>query len=117
MTTATRRSGAALGALVIMGLVGAVALPVHAGTPALTTPTVTAPSVTAPSVTTPTVPTTTTSTCGSQLKLVKSALKKAPVGAAKDQAKTHYDNAVAANKSHDDKKCLSELDAASALLK
>jgi len=122
MTTAMMRSGAALGVLVLLGLASAAALPVHAGTPALTTPSVTAPSVTAPSVTTPTVktpsvPTTATSTCGTQLKMVKSALKKAPAGPTRDQAKTHYDSAVAANKTHDDKTCLSELDAASALLK
>ena len=49
MTTAMMRSGAALGVLVLLGLASAAALPVHAGTPALTTPSVTAPSVTAPS--------------------------------------------------------------------
>ena len=86
-------------------------------TPSVTAPKVTAPTVTAPTVNTPSVPTTGTLTCGSELKVVKAALKKAPAGAGKDLAKTHYDNAATANKSHDDKTCLSELDAASAALK
>ena len=122
MTNAIRHPGAALGALVLFGLIGAASMPVNAEagsvtTPSVTAPTVTTPSVTAPTVKTPTVPTTTSTSCASQLKVVKAAWKKAPAGAKKDDAKTHYDAAVAAHKKNDDKTCLSELDAASAALK
>ena len=123
MTYSTKKSSVALGALVMFGLVGVTMVPVDAGAASVTPPTVTAPTVTTPSVTAPTVPTVktptvpTASTCASQLKVVKAAWKKAPAGVKKDDAKTHYDSALAASKNHDDKTCLSELDAASAALK
>jgi len=127
MTSSMKKPGVALGALVMFGLVGVTLVPVDARAAAVTTPTVTAPTVTTPSVTAPTlktptaktpaVPTTMAPTCASQLKLVKAALKKAPAGPKKDNAKTLYDSAVAASKKHDDKTCLSDLDAASAALK
>jgi hypothetical protein len=90
----TRKTVAvAVGALVVSGLVGASALPVNAAS-------------------TPTPP-----TCAHQLKVVKSAWSKAAAGPKKDEAKVHYDNAVADHKKKDDKSCLSELTLASAALK
>ena len=122
MTSPTRWLGLATSAIVICGLASAPASAASVTPPTVTAPTVTTPSVTAPSVTTPTVKTPTVptvggTTCASQMKVVKSAWKKAPAGPGKDTAKTHYDSAVAASKKNDDKTCLSELDAASAALK
>jgi len=91
MTIARKKLGIAFGALAAFGLVSATALPVGAAT--------------------------TPPTCAHQLKVVKTTWMKAPAGAKKDSAKTHYDTAVADHKKKDDKACLSELDAAMAALK
>ena len=92
MTIARKKLGIALGALAAFSLVSVTMLPVNAAT--------TAPP-----------------TCAHQLKVVKTTWTKAPAGAKKDSAKTHYDTAVADHKKKDDKACLSELDAAMAALK
>jgi hypothetical protein len=91
MTIARKKLGIAFGALAAFGLMGASALPVGAAT--------------------------TPPTCAHQLKVVKTAWTKAPVGAKKDTAKGHYDMAVADHKKKDDKGCLTELDAAMTALK
>ena len=91
MTIARKKLGIAFGALATLGLVSATLLPVDAGA--------------------------TTPTCAHQLKVVKTAWTKAPAGAKKNDAKTHYDAAVADHKKKDDKSCLTELDAAMAALK
>jgi len=93
MTMMKKKLGVAFGALAIFGLVSATVAPVNAAT-------------------TPTPP-----TCAHQLKVVKTAWTKTAAGPKKDEAKVHYDNAVADHKKKDDKSCLSELDLATAALK
>ena len=92
MTIARKKLGIAFGALIAFGLVGVAMAPVNAAT-------------------------TTPPTCAHQLKVVHTAWMKAPAGPKKDEAKVHYDNAVADHKKKDDKACLSELDLATAALK
>ena len=91
MTIARIKLGTALGALVAFSLVSVTVVPVNAAT--------------------------TPPTCAHQLKVVKTAWSKAAAGPKKDEAKVHYDNAVADHKKKDDKSCLTELDAAMAALK
>jgi hypothetical protein len=91
MTIARKKLGIAFGALAAFSLVSVTVLPVDAAT--------------------------TPPTCAHQLKVVKTAWTKAPAGAKKNDAKTHYDAAVADHKKKDDKACLTELDAAMTALK
>ena len=90
MTITKKKLGIAFGALAVLGLVSVTLVPASAAT--------------AP-------------TCAHQLKVVKTAWSKAAAGPKKDEAKVHYDNAVADHKKKDDKSCLSELDLATAALK
>jgi hypothetical protein len=90
MTISKMKLGIAFGALAALGLVSVTLAPASATTPP---------------------------TCAHQLKVVKTAWSKAAAGPKKDEAKVHYDNAVADHKKKDDKSCLSELDLATAALK
>ncbi len=90
MTITNKKLGIAFGALAALGLVSVTLVPAGAAT--------------AP-------------TCAHQLKVVKTAWSKAAAGPKKDEAKVHYDNAVADHKKKDDKSCLSELDLATTALK
>lgn len=63
------------------------------------------------------VPAFAAATCASQLTIVKAQWDQAPSGPKKDAAEKHYVKAVAAQKTMDEKTCLSQLDAASMALK